>query len=222
MRHAHSFQADSIGIPPGFSSWAVHCFRVRWNSSLEYTIDVTCMQICYHGFDIDNMCGSSVLTPSLFQILIVWAPANWKPYILATELVRKTFLTHLSRPRGLTFWSGGWLGRSRRIQTVSSLQESKMSHCKIGAYRCIRWYRCIHWLLRMLILCFGLMLPCVSHDCLWQLWEAWGRGTSEIEAMLIFDTHIVLGATLQAPRQPAVYVLLPVVPYSSVLSTAWA
>lgn len=25
-----------------------------------------------------------------------------------------------------------------------------------------------------------------------------GRGTSEIEAMLIFDTHIVLGATLQA------------------------
>lgn len=26
-----------------------------------------------------------------------------------------------------------------------------------------------------------------------------GRGTSEIEAMLIFDTHIVLGATLQAP-----------------------
>ena len=29
-----------------------------------------------------------------------------------------------------------------------------------------------------------------------------GRGTSEIEAMLIFDTHIVLGATLQVPWRP--------------------
>lgn len=40
--------------------------------------------------------------------------------------------------------------------------------------------------------------------------------------MLIFDTHIVLGATLQAPWQPAVSVLVPVVPYSRVLSMTWA
>ena len=91
----------------------------------------------------------------------------------------------------------------------------------IYIYRCIHWYR-LHWLLRMLISCFTLMLPCVTHDCLWQLWKAWGRGTSEIEAMLIFDTHIVLGATLQAPWQPAVSVLVPVVPYSRVLSMTWA
>lgn len=29
---------------PGFSSWAFRCFRVRWNSSLEYSIDAPWMQ----------------------------------------------------------------------------------------------------------------------------------------------------------------------------------
>lgn len=112
---------------------------VHWNTPLT---SLACKSL-KDGFDMDNMCGSSCADCfKLFQILIVWAPTNWKSYILATELVRRFLHLHLSWPPGLTFWSGGWLGRSRRIQTVSSLQESR---CRTA--RLVRIYIYIYTLI---------------------------------------------------------------------------
>ena len=103
---------------------------VHWNTPLT---SLACKSV-KDGFDMDNMCGTSVLTPSNVSNTHCLGSNELKSYILAAELVRRFLHLHLSWPPGLTFWSGGWLGRSRRIQTVSSLQESRMSHCKIGAY----------------------------------------------------------------------------------------